>query len=319
MIEKTYPVVLQDPSGSRSKNRFSCEKDWGIAKAYKLYLEDIDFFVIFDCLCDIEIGEAGKGTISFYQIKTEKNSDRLPVTTTRVCHIEKKKKHSVLGALATLDTGGDVEKLTLVWNARYSSADSHFDNKDCFSLSTLPKPEKSALVDAVYKEDKKAICLDKYFYEFFPILIEEKEGFLLKETKDFLQSVLKSEPLAIPQFISMIRDPVEEAANCEELIPDFETAIKRKGITREQLDSLVVKYKENYAQNKETEYDYFSHLGTQFSLKDNLEIEDAITEIKNKLPQSETILKNLESVKKEKVPICTRGNDKSALIVVFLV
>lgn len=229
MIEQSYSFIFQDQSGSRAKNRFGCEIDWGIAKAYELYLKNIDFFVIFDCRCDIEVGEKGKGTIAFYQIKTQKNSEGSHIGIKRLCRIEKGKRHSIIGTLAALDIGADVEKLTLVWNAHYSTCES-----DSFSFLSLSTKEQKKVIDTIKNENGNKPDLSKFYFLYYPTLVENKDAFLLSMTNQFLATVLNEPPLAISQFITLVRGPVEKAADCEEAISNLQSAIDKKRNNQKQ-------------------------------------------------------------------------------------
>ena len=53
-VKNVYNSIPHDLSGAASKNRFRLDMLWGISKMFDLY-DKLDFCVVFDYKCDVEI------------------------------------------------------------------------------------------------------------------------------------------------------------------------------------------------------------------------------------------------------------------------
>src|SRR5690606_20377193 len=122
---------------SRSKNRFKNELLWGFKKMLEIYKKDIDFTIVFDYCCDIEIHK--EDGFEFYQVKTQNDNNSYTVDK-----MVKRNSSgvSILGNLYKLkydplNKETDTTHVTLVSNAPLSDGKTAYNNIEIVDLASI--------------------------------------------------------------------------------------------------------------------------------------------------------------------------------------
>lgn len=107
---------------------------WGFEKMFELYKANVDFLMVFDYVCDVEVHL--DGGIEFYQLKT--NSTTRPYSISRIAKPDKVGK-SILGKLYAIKVADDIEngivnKMAIVVNVPLKTEDKviHSTDKEIF-------------------------------------------------------------------------------------------------------------------------------------------------------------------------------------------
>ena len=237
-IPDYYLSLPHDTSGSRSKNRFRIELLWGVCMMLDLIEIDKDFTVVFDYACDVEVHY--KDGLEFYQIKTH-GSNSPSFTYKNITKIASKNAEgSILGKLYVLNIGSDTNiKLVLVSNVAYSSLGNKINDEiKCFD--ELPDKEKNYLQEALKKElNLSNIDLSNVFYLHTDVNLRNPEQEVQGKIVISLKKKKKCEPRNPRALYRLIYDTVSERACYEFSIDDYESLIRKKGITRDELDRML--------------------------------------------------------------------------------
>lgn len=235
-LTSTYSLIPKDPAGSIAKNRFRQELFWGISKIYDLFIEsDDDFFVIFDCACDIEVGKQSR--FHFYQLKTRDTGSKF--TINQLIKQDKKTTQSILTKLFLLRINDDIESINVISNVGLSTTDSIVSSKERISFNELTAEEQKHISDHLFAETKTKPDLSYCFFERSDICIQKPEELLLGKTVKFLEKTL-SQPMMNPVYLySHLKRIVEDRASYEHSVTDLLTAIQKKGIQRSEVQEII--------------------------------------------------------------------------------
>lgn len=221
-----------------SKNRFRLELLWGISKMLDLMEEDLDFAMIFDFVCDIEVHF--QDGFEFYQIKTHKNTKAY--TTKALTKVSG--EGSILGKLYVLhDDTNQTVKLAVVSNVPYSSIKSH-SLVNCFS--SLPQNEKDEIEKALKSElNIKKIDFSNLFYIQTGMNLENPENEIRGKLMVSFERIKECEPTNPNALYRLVVDTVQEKACYEYSSDDYDEILRLKGLTRVQFDKLLDLHADN--------------------------------------------------------------------------
>ncbi|MCP1422497.1 hypothetical protein J3D43_001013 [Paenibacillus xylanexedens] len=236
-----------DLSGSMSKNRFRNEMLWGLKKILELYKTHIDFTVVFDYKCDIEIHL--DENYEFYQLKTRNDH-----TANTVNKLIKKDKvgRSILGKLYTLKYDDDQTEFDNVVVAIVSNApinDGKKVHNSCESTSFVNMDEKAiikireALKNELSKEEE--LRLENAYYIRTNMDLINPEKTLIGELSLFFESVFNTEPKKINSLYRILYTEISTKASFELELSTYDEILKKKGIGKSELSKIFNKYKDN--------------------------------------------------------------------------
>ena len=236
--EKDYQSITKDIAGARTKNRFTYEMFYGIKKIYDLYLKnDDDFFVIFDYACDIEIGE--ENHIDFCQLKTTSENYTLGKLLYKT-----KKKDSILQTLVNLKNNSAVSSLFIVSNMGLKGVDTQkctFSNMELFCFSDLDETSKQEINKKIKWPSGKSE-LDSIYFCVSELCLKKLTPSLLGYTTEFLDKIYHGSPNLAQSFQTCVITRVREKADYEFDTITLADVIKNKGITRDEIDSILKDY-----------------------------------------------------------------------------
>lgn len=239
-LEESYKLLSKDLSGTISKNRFRNELLWGMHKLYQTYTEDDrDFFLIFDYVCDIELGFDDE--LHFYQVKT-KSINKGKFTINELINIKGKSKHSILSNLIKNNVSDKVMGMSIVANKNLSCENKTLSNTEVFCLDTLEDDEKETIKKHIKDTIGIDIELDKVYFVLSKIPLLDSNNALLGETVKFLQQVSVNSVKNSTHFFEFLKGIIEEKATYELETITLSDTILKKGITREQLKEIIDKY-----------------------------------------------------------------------------
>lgn len=232
-----YSCLPKDMSGSVSKNRFRLELLWGVNKFIDLLIEENDFTMVFDCVCDIEVHFADK--FDFYQVKSTRGNS---FTTKKL--IKKQGTESILGKLYKLVSTEDANvNLFIVSNVKHYSI--HNETLMC-SFSELPEVERKIIVEALCEElGKSNIDLDKIFYIRTHMNLENPENEVRGKLVATFEKIKGCEPSNPNALYRLILDTVTTRANYEFKDEEYNGILKNKGICRREFDELLEMHSTN--------------------------------------------------------------------------
>ena len=236
---ETYMSMVNDLSGSMSKNRFRIEILWGISKMFDLYDEHNDFTVVFDNVCDIEI-HIDKGQ-EYYQIKSNKVAS--PKSLTYYLKKPDGNKNSIFGKLVILnETKYNTLKVALVSNAYLCDNKKVFKDFEEFLISDLDTKYKKIINDKLKSEFGKQMNIDNFYYIHTSMNLENPESDLLGKTILSFEKIKNCEPKKPNALYRLIVETAQKKAQYEFDSKDYNELIKNKGFTKSELDLMLDTY-----------------------------------------------------------------------------
>lgn len=252
--------------GPSAKTGFRIEQYWGIKKIYDLYSQQKeDFFVIFDNYCDIEYGFYSEASISFDQVKTEGLGDSFTVSEKALIRVNNL-GHSIFSELASFGENNCVSRVGLVWNYPFRPAGKS-PEPGSFNFWDLSENEKKDISEAVQKEIKKDVSWAKYSFFFFNIKENTAKNQMIGETANFLTVIGHEETPYPKMFLEYLEGAVVECSCNSVSKKGIVDTIKKKGINRSFVDSLLQTYQNTINSKKKSVYQYFEENSSQLSPK----------------------------------------------------
>lgn len=275
-IAEVYKAISHDLSGSISKNRFRQEILWGISRMFDLLEEpDINFCVVFDYKCDIEVHF--RDSIEFYQIKTHKVQS--PYTFAQLSKIDG--QNSIIAKLFLLkDVSCEQVRIrcALVSNAFLKVGKKTFSESERLSFSDLD--EKSQLII------KKALCaelsrgevdLAGLHYIYTSMDLSSPENAIKGKITGSFEKIKGCEPIKPNALYRLIFDTVQEKACYEFVADDYNELMRQKGITKRQLDSMLAQYMEKTDNSVEQVQTHIER--TESSLRNRKKLKTALIKV----------------------------------------
>lgn len=240
-ISEAYKTIPHDLSGSMSKNRFRQEILWGISRMFDLLDEpDVDFCVIFDYKCDIEVHFSN--AIEFYQIKSHKVQS--PYTFTQLSKIEG--QNSIIAKLFLLkDVSCNQVRIrcALVSNAFLKVGNKTFSESERLAFNNLDEKSQSTIKKALCTElSRGEVDLTDLHYIYTSMDLSSPEDAIKGKITGSFEKIKGCEPIKPNALYRLIFDTVHEKACYEFAADDYNELVKQKGITKQQLDSMLVQY-----------------------------------------------------------------------------
>lgn len=257
-----YQLITKDIAGSRTKNRYLYEVNYGIVKIYDMYIKKIDFFVIFDYACDIEVGYDSK--IDFYQLKTTVDKQSLSKL------IENgKKKRSILQTLIDLKNNNSVDKLYIVSNRRLEDLESttkDFKNMEVINFADLEEIDKKKIRNKIQWPLGKE-SFESVNYHVSDLCLDKSNDTLMGHTVDFLDTLYSSQPGKPKYFQMLIKSEVEKKACYDKQTYNLDETISKKGLNNKDIEKILNAYYNNVIQSTNIGLDKIKNKASSFSLK----------------------------------------------------
>ncbi|MBT2730435.1 DUF4297 domain-containing protein [Bacillus sp. ISL-75] len=237
-----YMNLPYDLAGSRAKNRFRNEILWGLKKILELYKEDIEFTMVFDYSCDIEVHKTD--SFEFYQVKTQNDNG-----TYMVDKLIKRNKSgdSVFGKLYKLkydpqnNENNDIT-IGLVSNAPLNDGKKTYNNIQKVNLASID-PEAVEKIKKNMKielELSEGINLKNSSFEKTGMDLIYPEKTLIGEIVLFFEDTFNSEPKKVG--FKLLKGEIERKASYELKLPVYEDILEKKGVSKAFLDRFMSNY-----------------------------------------------------------------------------
>ncbi len=246
-LAEYYMNLPYDLSGSMAKNRFRNEILWGLKKIFDLYKDNVEFTVVFDYSCDIEVHK--EDCFEFYQVKTQNNSG-----TYTVDKLTKKNKagDSVLGKLYKLKYNPDGKEceettISLVSNAPLNDGDTTHNNMEIVEFNKIDNTAVLLIKKRIKEELKltEEITLKNSVFVKTGMDLINPEKTLIGETALFFEETFNCEPKKINSLYRLLSSEIFNKACFELKITTYEDLLRKKGISKSFLESVLNKYLEN--------------------------------------------------------------------------
>jgi len=292
-----YMNLPFDLSGSMAKNRFRNEILWGLKKMFDLYKEDIEFTVVFDYSCDIEVHK--ENCFEFYQIKTQ--NDNGTYTINKLTD-KNKSGDSVLGKLYKLKYSPSNEecndtKIALVSNAPLNDGKKTHNNIEVIAFNEID-PAAILLIKKRIKEElklEKDINLQNSEFTKTGLDLINPEKTLIGETVLFFEEKFECEPKKVKALYSLLASEVFNKASFELRLSSYDELLNHKGINRTFLDRVLNNYRENTDTAVEAVKDFINKEYAS-NFKTRLKLNRALNQVSSSLrtnKQLEIIEKNI--------------------------
>ena len=240
-LSEVYRTIPYDLSGSLSKNRFQQEILWGISKMFDLF-DKPEFCVIFDYKCDIEIHLSD--SIEFYQIKSQKAQK--PYSFIDLSKVEG--TGSIIGKLFVLKDTSCPEtriKCALVSNRFLKIKGKELTDAEVIDFDDLEGTLKAVVQNALKAElSRDEIDLRDLFYIYTSMDLISPENAVKGQIDSCFEKIKGCEPAKPNALHRLVFDTVQKKACYEFATDDFDDLVKHKGITKDELDSILEQYKE---------------------------------------------------------------------------
>ena len=285
-----YSSLPYDLSGSISKNRFRIELLWGVSVMLDLIHEDKDFTIVFDYVCDVEIHY--KDRLEFHQVKTHApNAD--PYSSGAL--IRKRSEQStgsILGKLYALNKDA-VENVKLVL---VSNIPLKIGNKKCnygeFSLADLPASDISTIKSALKRElGISHVELSRVFYIHTHLNLCEPEYEIQGKLLNRFLEVKHCQPRNTIALYRLIVETVKAKACYEYSQKEYESILKKKGLSRVEFNQMLDAHAENENNGIRQANEYINQIG---SLSKKHRYRTALARIIEQMTRN-SILHNLEA------------------------
>ncbi|MGL4874904.1 MAG: dsDNA nuclease domain-containing protein [Clostridium sp.] len=268
-IKEYYDELTFDLSGSMTKNRFRNELLWGLKKILELHKKKLDYTVVFDYKCDIEVHL--KNNLEFYQLKTQK--DQAGYSLSKL--LDSKKGPSILGTLFKLKINKGKEedtKIAIVSNVPLKCIELK-TNEELNTQENSEKKTKITKKTKIYSDTDElsfAEIDESNFNEIKKILKEELEikqdielkntyfirtgldlflphKTLIGELSLFCEEYLGEEIRNLNSLWRVLECEILEKACYENKCDTYDELIQKKGFSKERFEKIL----ENYFQKKE--------------------------------------------------------------------
>ena len=240
-LSEVYRAIPYDLSGSMSKNRFRQEILWGVNKMFDLF-DESEFCVIFDYKCDIEIHL--NDSIEFYQIKSQKAQK--PYTFTQLSKVEG--VGSTIGKLFVLKDASCPEmkiKCAFVSNRFLKIKKKEFSDLEVVHFGALDDDMKLVVQNALKEElSRDEIDLSDLQYIYTSMDLISPENAVKGYIDCCFEKIKGCEPIKPNALHRLIFDTVQKKSCYEFAIDNFDELVKQKGVTKDELDSILEQYKE---------------------------------------------------------------------------
>ena len=236
---KEYCKIPYDLSGATSKNRFKLEMLWGASRMFDIFDKD-EFCVVFDYKCDIEIHFSD--SFEFYQLKTHKV--QRPYNFSKISKQDKNGR-SIFGKLYLLRNGLDSStpvKLAIVSNAFLQIGKKTFSDSEVLQFSDLDDSAKKAISKSLSKELGNSIDFNDIEFIYTSMNLLNPENDLKGKIISSFEKIMGCEPEKPNALYRLIVDTVESKACCEMKSNEYEELKKNKGITKDELYSMLSKH-----------------------------------------------------------------------------
>ena len=201
-----------------------------------------DFCVIFDYKCDIEIHLSN--SIEFYQIKTHKVQS--PYRFSLLKKVDG--KQSIIAKLFLLKDASSPDmpiKCALVSNAFFQIGKTLKSDVEAFCFADLDSASQKTIKKALEDELKCSnVDLDNLHYIYTSMNLFEPQNDLRGKITGSFERIKGCEPIKPNALYRLIVDTVEERACYELSAFDYNELVKRKGISKSELNSMLDRYME---------------------------------------------------------------------------
>lgn len=290
-IAETYKVIPYDLSGAVSKNRFRQEILWGISKMFDLFDEPgKDFCVVFDYNCDVEVHF--NDAIEFYQVKSRKAQSAYSLTAlSKYAEKDGKIQNSIIAKLFLLkDASCDQVciRCALVSNAFLKIGTKAYSEYEHLPFTSLDDKSQSVVKNALCSELSRAeVDLNNLHYIYTSMDLVSPENAIKGKITGSFEKIKGCGPVKPNALYRLIFDTVQEKACYEFAADDYNELVKQKGITKQQLDLMLVQYMEK--------------------------TDNSVERVHTHIEQSEPLLKNRKKLKSALVKIVEAEYSSRAL------
>lgn len=266
-LSEVYRTIPYELSGAVSKNRFRQEILWGVSKMFDLF-DKPEFCVIFDYKCDIEVHLID--SIEFYQIKTQKAQK--PYSFAELS--KNKGNGSTIGKLFVLKDASCPEmriKCALVSNRFLKIKRKELSDAEAINFDTLDDKLKNVVIDALKSElNRDEIILSDLQYIYTAMDLTSPEDAVKGKIVSCFEKIKGCEPVKPNALHRLVFDTVERKACYEFAVDDFDELVKQKGVTKDELDSILEQYKEKADNSLKQVQDYIEANYTKVSERKSL-------------------------------------------------
>lgn len=273
-LSKAYHTIPYDLAGSTSKNRFRQEILWGVSKMLDL-LDEPEFCVIFDYKCDIEVHH--DGLIEFYQIKSQRAQK--PYTFKQISKVEG--TGSVIGKLFVLKDVSCEEtriKCALVSNRFLKIDKKELTDAEVVEFDSLDESLKTIVRSALKSELKRDnIDLRDLHYIYTSMDLASPNDSVKGKIDSCFEKNKGCEPVKPNALHRLIFDTVEQKACYEFATDDYDELVKRKGITKSELDTILEQYKDKTDNSLKQVQDYIE--SNYSNVLDRKKLKTALTRV----------------------------------------
>ena len=234
-----YGRIPHDLSGSMSKNRFRQELFWGVSRMFDLFDRE-DFCVIFDYKCDVEVHF--NDSIEFYQIKTHKVQSPYKFTTLK--RIDG--NQSIIAKLFLLKDASSPEtpiRCALVSNAFFQIGNTPIADVETFCFAELDAASQKKIKKALQDELQRGeVDLNDLRYIYTSMNLLDPQNDLKGKITGSFEKIKGCEPVKPNALYRLIVETVQERACYELRAFDYDELVKRKGMTKTELNSMLDRY-----------------------------------------------------------------------------
>lgn len=294
-----------DLSGSMSKNRFRYELLWGLNKMISLFGEGVEFTVVFDYVCDVEVHLDTH--FEFYQLKTQNNNGSY--TINKLTNIKKNETKSVLGNLYILKYDENfVENndthIYIVSNAPLKDSEKVYTDKEVIKLNEISEESKKKLKQCIKNElniDKEISLNKSYFIRTSMNLIKPKSE-IIGQLVMLFEEKLRCNCKNITSLYRILESEVFSRGCYELKLDNYDDIVKNKGFTSKQLEEILNEFIDisNIAVEKTKEY-----IESNYTLRNKFKLKMALSKVLIGLKSNKT----LQGIEKEIVEYINENID----------
>lgn len=254
MSEALTKFMLTSPrerDGARASNRFAYQADWALCHLLELQANEEEYILCLDYHDDVVEFSPVTKKFRFYQVKSKTNGNFNPSTLLKREKKDEKIALSYLGKLYCnyLNFPDETEGLFFIGSSRYNvkltdSSSGGPLERDCIFLNELENDLLDKIKNQLQEETQQpAINTDIIALRVAHLdAIKHEEGALGALVKH-LEKLYPGTPIQPTAFYRALRDKIVNCSNCESTYyEDIKDFIKRKAVTRREVDELFEQY-----------------------------------------------------------------------------
>lgn len=244
--EEVASPAIREKGGAIAPARFKFQYNWALTELIERYKIGTEFCLGLEWHDDVVVANtAEKPTkFEFYQVKSKDPSSWTIHSLLAAPKENGEKKFSIVSKMAINLKNWEAMEVSasFVSNAAITVKDSNgkkIELPNSYSLQALPDIEKEKIVDHIKTNIEREIDIEKMFYKRTELGVRGHSDHTKGILAGFLEEYYKNAVPAVGPVYRVMMEEIVRRAEVEEVLIEFDQAVKRKFITRAKFQDML--------------------------------------------------------------------------------